>query len=380
MLLLNYPRNQKRAISRKSYIEALKAGENVAVLGERKSGKTQLIAEHIDWILQRDKEVIPVHISLDRASLNPENLAVELLGNICFWFLGGKSAEYRRFLDINFLKNLELGKNSSEVINVIANELEKIKPDQRLLLRKAFEFSESLAKDSKKKFLIVMEEFERILDLDNFPQIKDVFSILNFRKQNTRFLISSSFPQLIGNYLKDFKSLEIKNLDRKEAAELAKAEELADSKSVDDIYDYTNGQIFLTKKLIKRYKVTKNVKKALLLELSLKDSSSFSLCREIVEQSLSKARGATLLHSILKVLAEENGLKLSEIARRIYHSAPVTKSLLSRLMEVNLVVKNDSRFMFSSRIVGLWLRMQSRGMEFDEMPNEDEMKQMEALL
>ena len=82
-----------------------------------------------------------------------------------------------------------------------------------------------------------------------------------------------------------------------------------------------------------------------------------------------RARGQTLLKTILKVVANEE-LRLSEIAKKIYRSAPVTKSILERLMEVDVIYKKDNKFYFSDNVLRIWLKLTSQGYEFDDVPDD----------
>ena len=74
---------------------------------------------------------------------------------------------------------------------------------------------------------------------------------------------------------------------------------------------------------------------------------------------------------ILKVIASENELRLSDIARKIYRSAPVTKSLLERLISADIIYKKDNRFFFHDPILRAWMRLTAMGYEFDEMGEND---------
>ncbi|MFQ5475105.1 MAG: hypothetical protein ACE5DM_04680, partial [Candidatus Nanoarchaeia archaeon] len=67
--------------------------------------------------------------------------------------------------------------------------------------------------------------------------------------------------------------------------------------------------------------------------------------------------GATLLKNILKVLSRNPPMRLTHIAKKIYRSSPVTKSLLERLMEVDLVKKDEKLFTFISPVLRLWCKM-----------------------
>ena len=167
------------------------SGKNIALLGPRKSGKTSIVKDHI----KNAKDVVPVYIDLEKISLNPENFSIEFIGSIAFHFLKKPLSQYKKFLLLEQLLKIEnelKSKSAFSLVKTIENELLKIKPDQKLLVEVAFKFAEALGKDSNKKFLIVLDNFENLLDLNNFSQIKDVLSIINFDADNISYVATSS--------------------------------------------------------------------------------------------------------------------------------------------------------------------------------------------
>ena len=106
-----------------------------------------------------------------------------------------------------------------------------------------------------------------------------------------------------------------------------------------------------------------------MVELLIKNNSIYNYCNDSLNYYYNRARGQTLLKAILKVIANEE-LRLSEIAKRIYRSAPVTKSILERLMDVDIIYKKDNKFYFSDNVLRVWLKLTSQGYDFDEIPDD----------
>jgi len=345
------------------------AAKNIALLGSRKSGKTSIVKEH----LKNAKDIVPVYIDLEKISLNPENFSIEFIGNIAYNFLKKPLNQYKKFLLLEQLLKIEnelKNKNAFSLIKTVENELLKIKPGQRLLVETAFKFSEVLAKENNKKFLIVLDNFENLLDLNNFSQINDILSIINFKAENVNYIATSSSIRQSLHSLKNFECYEIKNLDKNEAAELIKTViEKAEQKIIDEIYALSNGHPLTTILISKKYNEVKDVQKSFLLELLQKNNSIYNFCNDSLNYYYNRARGQTLLKVILKVIANEE-LRLSEIAKKIYRSAPVTKSILERLMEVDIIYKKDNKFYFADNVLRLWLKLTSQGYEFDEIPDD----------
>ncbi|MBI2647200.1 hypothetical protein HYW99_01875, partial [Candidatus Woesearchaeota archaeon] len=217
-----------------------------------------------------------------------------------------------------------------------------------------------------KKFLVVLDNFENLLDLNNFLQIKDIISIVNFDNENVTYIVTSSAIKESLSLLKKFECFEIKNLDKKEIFDLVKnffnKNEANLEKISEEIFSLTKGHPYVTLLILNSLAKDKNasIKRAFLLELLQKNNSIYNYCNDSLNYYYNRARGQTLLKTILKVVANEE-LRLSEIARRIYRSAPVTKSILERLMDVDIIYKKDNKFYFADNVLRLWVKLYLKG-------------------
>ena len=84
------------------------------------------------------------------------------------------------------------------------------------------------------------------------------------------------------------------------------------------------------------------------------------LCRFSYELRLHRARGYGVLKAILGVLAEQEPLTLTEVARRIGRTPGSTKDYLSWLADVDLVEAHEKRYRFSDPVLRLWVRLHGR--------------------
>ena len=80
-------------------------------------------------------------------------------------------------------------------------------------------------------------------------------------------------------------------------------------------------------------------------------------CRQAYELRLHRARGYGALKAILSVLAEQEGLTLTEIAQRLRRTPGSTKDYLSWLEDVDLVVSTRKRYAFEDPILRLFVRL-----------------------
>jgi hypothetical protein len=80
-------------------------------------------------------------------------------------------------------------------------------------------------------------------------------------------------------------------------------------------------------------------------------------CRFCYELRLHRARGYGALKAILDILAEEEGLTLTEISHRLRRTPGSTKDYLSWLEDVDLVVSRQKRYSFTDPLLRLWVRL-----------------------
>ena len=93
-----------------------------------------------------------------------------------------------------------------------------------------------------------------------------------------------------------------------------------------------------------------------------------SLCEYSYELRLHRARGYGALKAILEILAETEGLTLTEISQRLQRTPGSTKDYLSWLEDVDLVTSRQKRYSFSDPLLRVWVRLHCRC----TAPNEDD--------
>jgi hypothetical protein len=80
-------------------------------------------------------------------------------------------------------------------------------------------------------------------------------------------------------------------------------------------------------------------------------------CGYAYELRLHRARGYGALKAILEILAEEEGLTLTEISLRLQRTPGSTKDYLSWLEDVDLVTARQKRYSFSDPLLRVWVRL-----------------------
>ncbi|MFC1691279.1 hypothetical protein ACFL0W_03795 [Nanoarchaeota archaeon] len=351
-----YELKNNRFVDRTKFLDNLakniSAKKNSMVIGGYKSGKTWLVKK----ALENTKSKASVYIDLNTISISPESFAAEITAEAYSW----KKKKKHIFEDLKDLGELE--SKLKEIISTIQNELEKIKPDQKLLVTSAIKFLDTLAKDC----LVCIDNFEQIIDMNNFEKIKDIVALFEDNISNSGLMITSRNDLDIKNTEKVILS----GFDEKESSGLMKNYGItADAKKLAEL---TSGNPFVMANVCARINQEKiDLEKAFALELLDINSPTYNHLNFVFNDLMSKARGKSLLKTIMKVLAEKDDLRLTEIARKIYRIPPVTKALLERLMLAGLVEKKENKFYYADQLLKLWAKNYFEGNIADAADNKE---------
>ena len=75
------------------------------------------------------------------------------------------------------------------------------------------------------------------------------------------------------------------------------------------------------------------------------------------------------LKAILEILAEEEGITLTEISHRLQRTPGSTKDYLSWLEDVDLVTSRQKKYTFTDPVLRVWVRLHCRA----SAPNDDDL-------
>jgi len=85
-----------------------------------------------------------------------------------------------------------------------------------------------------------------------------------------------------------------------------------------------------------------------------------TFCSFCYELRLHRARGYGALKAILEILADEEGLTLTEISQRLQRTPGSTKDYLSWLEDVDLVTSRQKRYSYTDPLLRVWVRLHCR--------------------
>lgn len=365
-------------------------GENLAIVGLRRIGKTELLRKF------RERHPGDLIFSLDIQKIvsSPEIFATRYMGSILHQFAQLKGRSFMESFDLVELLGLagDFGRPVAGEIQKLASELGKAKPDIHSLFSYALQFPESIAKLAEQPVVVCLDEFQDLLGLESFRELKNVLGIFRSivsEQENVKYIVAGSATRLMEKIFKDpsqpfflqFRIINLEPFSREHCYELSgkifdTEEQSFEDEILPQIYRLSFGHPFYITAiclqaviLSRRYqkkKIDRDLLNAAFLEETLSDHGRINLlCNYVYNTSLERVVGGNTLRSILLVLAAEEGLTLTEIANKIKrHTGPVSGYLKS-LLASDLIVEDKGRFFFHDPILRFWLAKTALGMDVD---------------
>lgn len=382
--------------------EGLKAGRpsHVALFGLRRIGKTLLAQEQVKRLLEH-RDVAPVYLDMQALCSAPEPFAQRYIGLTCYWVLGEGRGPIDAYLTADRLLETEAAALPlvTQTAASLIRELQKRKPDYSLLMGLALDFPDALAQAVDRPIMCFLDEFPELVTLGNFPGLGD--PLKQFRaslQQQSRvaYVIMGSAVTVMERLARDhesplflqFRTLELQPFTPEDTGHLVDRLFPNLSPAVQSaIYTYTFGHPFYVTALTDRLHElashvsdvgVEQVEQAFLLEALSPQGQIYAYCRYLYDISLQKARGYGLLKALLQVLAEEEGLSLSELARRLRRQASATREYLRWLSEVDLVIEEDKRYYYRDPLLRFWVAYTGRGVEVESFPRRQTLEALVA--
>jgi AAA+ ATPase superfamily predicted ATPase len=365
------------------------AAQHVALFGLRRIGKTLLLKEFLRRTLAEDKSVVPIYMDFSYLSSSPENFTLGYVGQICYWLLARGESDPEPFLSQSTLPTAVLQAGASDLhdaLKPLLRELEKARPDRQALLRQAFRFPHQVATARKSKLALIFDEFQEIRTLANFPNSRNAIALFRAELQSQSgllYILAGSAVSVLTDLLSDpasplftqFTRLPVGPFTRDETGRLARkvTSDLIGFDLGPVIHDLTGGHPFYTtavcQRLISLVEVMNRpvdadtVKQAFVVESLAPSGRIYDFCRYVYDLSLQKAVGYGSLKAVLQLLATEEGLTASDVARRLRVTAASASDYLRWLQEVDLVSEHDRGYYFRDPVLRFWVANVVRGVE-----------------
>lgn len=363
--------------------------EHVALFGLRRIGKTLLLKEFMRQLGASASEEKSVFLDFSVICSSPENFTLGFIGSICYWVLEAEQSAPEPFLNPDTLGAAVLKAGNEklyEEIQPILQELQRARPDRQALLRQAFRFPRQAAIILNKKLVLICDEFQEIRTLENYPNSQNVVALLRAELQSqsaVQYILAGSAISVLSGLLSNpdsplfaqFTRIAVEPFDRESTRDLA--DKLLSESLETDLYpllhSLTGGHPFYITAVARRVGYLLDVvqrspspdviKQAFLVETLSPGGRIYDFCQYVYDLSLQKAKGYGALKSVLQILAQEEGLSASEVARQLRVTSGSSSDYLRWLCEVDLVVEKDHAYYFRDPVLRFWVGNVIKGIE-----------------
>lgn len=216
----------------------------------------------------------------------------------------------------------------------------------------------------------LLDEFLEFRTFENFPGLRHVIRDFLSRvgDSRNRFVLASRFAARTLRVLRDAPArFEVLQVPAMTAAEIAASSAAFGARIDEDtaaaVHALSGGRAGHAGALLRALGAPSGRgldPVSALVSLMTPEGALAARCRASYELRLHRARGYGALKAILGVLAEQEGLTLTEIALRLHRTPGSTKDYLSWLEDVDLVVASRKRYAFEDPLLRLYVRLYAR--------------------
>jgi hypothetical protein len=364
-------------------------GVNLALVGQHRIGKTMLAQRFADELHERHSSLVPVYFDVARNLVVPSVFAVRLLASIGRSFVEAEGRQVEPtggVLDAAGLLSVVDQTREETLIATarqVTREMEKDRPDERLLLQTTLSCLEETAQRTGRKPLVILDEFHHVTQLDSFPRVKDALGVMGQtlnQQTSVRYIAASSNARLVGRIVQSdtspladpFQVVPVLPFDRQATDEFCHKslpEHLFTQETVARLFEFTSGHPFYLSCLtaamrwlgaergdLHQVPGDDLLDRAVYEELLTREGRIWQYCEHRIAMALAEARGKTTLRSVLLVLAEEGKTNLSRISARLKRAPGEVHTYLKRLAWIDLVAREGRCYTITDSISALWLK------------------------
>lgn len=367
-----------------SFKTRLLQGESnrIAIIGTRRIGKSTILYEFIKRNFPA-QQVQFVYLNLQGMVMEPLSFSKSYLGITTKWVVQDTADNFSSYDDPQYCM-LQLQKSHPQAAEYLYEFIQIIQNrelSQKRVLEHALNFPKILSNFLNKPFIVILDEFQEIVSLNNFKNIPEIMGFIRdiFQTHDqVLYIFSGSYIRLMQNILENpdspfFGQLQpyyISYFDQEAALQLI--DKICQQLQLDfykpikqKIMKLTSGHPFYIELLIHAIYETsytdgiattgENIEKILLLQLLNERSPLNFHLRYIYEDALGRARGSTILHAILKVLAQQAPLTMTEIANQINKKQGLVQISLAELIKVDLVIRTENKYLIRDPLLRWWI-------------------------
>jgi ATPase domain predominantly from Archaea len=195
-------------------LSSRKKSVNYALIGPRQIGKTTILRELRDQLEKRG--IVAVHLDFGIYRYTPVDFSETLIRSLLNEYasqLGGLDKVMTKatsfFSGLKGLKRVrpafEIGTDQPPSVIV---HLERAESNPREALELAFKYADGLAKDSGKKVVIIIDEFQYFVEFDSYPKLAatDILRASIDARGDVSYVVSGSRVHFLRDFLSDGRS------------------------------------------------------------------------------------------------------------------------------------------------------------------------------
>ena len=330
---------------------------NVAVIGPRRVGKTALLLE-----FKEKAQGVISYLNLQR---------VGSLESFIFAYTRELLYELASALDMKTERSELLTWDDLLILSAKLNVDREVKAIKEGTLETLFEMQELILEKTEQKAVFILDEFQEVL---NFKGFLETMRAVTEKQRNIAYFVSGSAVRMMEEILApknpffgQFRRIYLKGLPKEDTIVLAKTTlgkfGVDTTHSVLElIYNLTQGHPFYVLALCRRLieegfeKIRrKDIHYAFLTELLSEKGDIYMHLEYLFNESLSRAYKGPIHKQILLVLAQEEGLRLSDIAKRLNKPSGEVSNYLKFLLRTDLILRQDDRYYFADKLMRFWL-------------------------
>ncbi|MEM4378835.1 MAG: ATP-binding protein [Candidatus Nitrosotenuis sp.] len=365
-------------IDRKDEVEKIvnamikpKTNVNYALIGHRRIGKSTIILE-AKRKLEKHK-IIVAYIDFGQYSYSPVDFAEALTERLTDAYAKTlpRSSKILSKISASLIQLKEIKRLRARFITSIDGEgkpVIEIDPfikdrneNYAKALTNAFEYANKLSKVSKKRVVIMIDEFQHVIDYKRFKELQkilDIFKTILEQRANVSFVVSGSKIHYMKNILAEGQSplfghfviIDVKPLEKKYAIELY--ETLSHKRTTSDAneaYELVGGHpYYLT--MLAEAKGKETVKDTYVRLLTLPTGALYLYVNYVLTEDLGSNYKDTNYPKILLALA--GGEKtISQISKETSVRLTDLPKLLTTLIEYDIVNKVEGKYSITDKIV-----------------------------
>lgn len=357
--------------------KSLKLGDkiNVAIIGMRRIGKTELLMK----FKEGSKEMTP-YLNMQRVG-SPESFILAYLRELVFEAARKKGLVKSKTEVVDW----------SDILIVAAKlgvdaEVKKIQDAKSLAI--LFELQEPILVRLDEYCVYLLDEFQEATDID-----KNFLNIMRSTVEKQRricYIAAGSAITAMEKIFSDgeqpffgqFRRMYLGGLSKEDTKALVKTILKPHGIAIDDVgaglvYKLTSGHPFYGLAICRRCieemygRVSgKELYYVFLDEVLSEKGDIYLLMDYVFNESLSRAYKGKWHRQMLLTLAEEEGLILSEVARRVNKPSGEVANYLKFLLRSDLIVRQDDRYYFRDPLLRFWLAKTYLGIDTRELKKE----------